>query len=120
LTLLEQDLSAMLRAADARTSSFVPVSEAGDLSGVPAAAFPSAVSAGVFIKARGPGMVFALRGAILRSTCGTRARTLCCTPGCRGCRWLDEGLAEYFEVARDQRLKLNPHLPVVQGASPIR
>jgi hypothetical protein len=29
--------------------------------------------------------------------------------------WLDEGIAEYFEVPREQRLDQNPHLPVVQS-----
>ncbi|WP_425617757.1 hypothetical protein NA78x_001444 [Anatilimnocola sp. NA78] len=65
----------------------------------------------MFIKSKGPGMVFAYKGdefeidvrhesthAVLHSV--VRDLPL----------WLDEGLAEYFEVRRDDRPSNNPHL----------
>ena len=70
----------------------------------------------LFIKARGPGMVFAFKGSDFEidvrheSTHALLHAWLAEVP-----LWLDEGLAEYFEVARDRRLRQNPHLPVVQA-----
>jgi hypothetical protein len=64
----------------------------------------------LFIKGRGPGMVFAYQGLDfeidVRHEC-THAvlhASLADVP-----LWLDEGLAEYFEVPRDQRAEQNPH-----------
>lgn len=69
----------------------------------------------LFIKARGPGMVFAFQGndfeIDVRHEC-THALLHAWLPQVP--LWLDEGLAEYFEVARDKRAKQNPHLAVVQ------
>jgi hypothetical protein len=73
--------------------------------------FPEAPSRkALFIKDRGIGMVFAYAGddfeTDLRHEC-THAllnATLPVTP-----LWLDEGLAEYFEVAPDEREDGNPH-----------
>jgi hypothetical protein len=73
----------------------------------------------LFIKARGPGMVFAFQGTDfeidVRHEC-THALLHAWLPQVP--LWLDEGLAEYFEVARDKRARQNPHYAVVQaGAS---
>jgi hypothetical protein len=69
----------------------------------------------LFIKARGPGMVFAYRGdefgQDVRHEC-THALLhtwLKSVP-----LWLDEGLAEYFEVPHDQRAGHHPHLAAVR------
>jgi hypothetical protein len=64
----------------------------------------------LFIKARGPGMVFAYRGAdfeidVRHET--THALLHAWLP--RVPLWLDEGLAEYFEVARNDRAANNAH-----------
>lgn len=71
----------------------------------------------LFIKARGPGMVFAFQGTDfeidVRHEC-THALLHTWLPQVP--LWLDEGLAEYFEVARDKRVRQNPHLPLVQSA----
>lgn len=68
----------------------------------------------LFIKGRGPGMVFAYQGLDfeidVRHEC-THAvlhASLEHVP-----LWLDEGLAEYFEVPRDQRGKKHPHRSAV-------
>ena len=68
----------------------------------------------LFIKGRGPGMVFAYQGLDfeidVRHEC-THAvlhASLDHVP-----LWLDEGLAEYFEVPRDQRGNKNPHTAAV-------
>jgi len=70
----------------------------------------------LFIKARGPGMVFAFQGpdfdVDVRHEC-THALLhawLVDVP-----LWLDEGLAEYFEAARDKRSGTNPHHAVVRA-----
>ena len=72
----------------------------------------------LFIKGRGPGMVFAHLGQAfeddVRHEC-THAllnATLPMVP-----LWLDEGLAEYFEVPADQRLYGNPHLSFVKWSA---
>ena len=69
----------------------------------------------LFIKQRGPGMVFAFRSSELavdlRHEC-THAllhARLAMVP-----LWLDEGIAEYFEVAPDQRAFGSPHLSPIQ------
>jgi hypothetical protein len=69
----------------------------------------------LFIKARGPGMVFAYLGddfeTDLRHECvhALLNATLPVVP-----LWLDEGLAEYFEVPADRRSHGNPHLRTVK------
>lgn len=71
----------------------------------------------LFIKARGPGMVFAYQGADfeidVRHEC-THALLHSWLPQVP--LWLDEGLAEYFEAPRDKRVRQNPHHAVVQVA----
>jgi hypothetical protein len=69
----------------------------------------------LFIKARGPGMVFAFRGEDfqidVRHEC-THALLHAWLSGVP--LWLDEGLAEYFEVPLDKRAGHNPHLAAVR------
>jgi hypothetical protein len=74
----------------------------------------------LYIKARGPGMVFAFRGpdfeADVRHEC-THALLhawLTSLP-----LWLDEGLAEYFEVRRSHRSRQHPNHVLVQTALQI-
>jgi hypothetical protein len=65
----------------------------------------------LFMKSRGPGMVFAHLNEEFavdvrhESTHALLHATLPMVP-----LWLDEGLAEYFEVPREQRAYANPHL----------
>jgi hypothetical protein len=70
----------------------------------------------LFIKARGPGMVFAYQGGDfeidVRHEC-THALLHIWLPQVP--LWLDEGLAEYFEVPRDRRVLHNPHHALVQA-----
>jgi hypothetical protein len=77
--------------------------------------FPDAPSRkALFIKARGPGMVFAWRGedfeTDLRHEC-THALLNAALPLVP--LWLDEGLAEYFEVPANLRRDGNPHQRMV-------
>lgn len=69
----------------------------------------------LFIKGRGPGMVFAYRGedfeTDVRHEC-THALLNAALPMVP--LWLDEGLAEYFEVPAAQRANANPHLKYVR------
>lgn len=70
----------------------------------------------LFIKARGPGMVFAFQGADFEIDVrheSTHALLNAWLP--RVPLWLDEGLAEYFEVSREKRPALNPHHDVVRA-----
>ena len=71
----------------------------------------------LFIKARGPGMVFAFQGSDfeidVRHEC-THALLHSWLPVLP--LWLDEGLAEYFEVHRTQRSREHPHHVLVQAA----
>jgi hypothetical protein len=71
----------------------------------------------LFIKARGPGMVFAFQGTDfeidVRHEC-THALLHTWLPQVP--LWLDEGLAEYFEVTRDKRVVHNPHHRTVEAA----
>ena len=70
----------------------------------------------LFIKARGLGMVFAWRGddfeVDVRHEC-THALLHTWLKGVP--LWLDEGLAEYFEVPHDQRAGRHPHLAAVRA-----
>lgn len=71
----------------------------------------------LFIKARGPGMVFAYQGTDfeidVRHEC-THALLHTWLPQVP--LWLDEGLAEYFEVARSRRLMHHPHHEIIEAA----
>src|SRR4051812_13312780 len=65
----------------------------------------------LFIKERGPGMVFVYRSPDLEIDIrheSTHALLHSCLPMVP--LWLDEGLAEYFEVPASQRASQNPHL----------
>lgn len=70
----------------------------------------------LYIKGRGPGMVFAYQGLDFETDVrheGTHAvlhASLDNVP-----LWLDEGLAEYFEVPRDQRTGGHPHHRAVEA-----
>ncbi len=79
--------------------------------------FPQAPSRrALFIKDRGPGMVFAFQSremdVDLRHEC-THAVLHAVLPMVP--LWLDEGLAEYFEVPSPQRYAQNPHLSAVSA-----
>lgn len=69
----------------------------------------------LFIKGRGPGMVFAYRSSELsidvrhESTHALLHTSVTDIP-----LWLDEGLAEYFEVASDQRVTKNPYTSAIR------
>lgn len=78
----------------------------------------------LYIKGRGPGMVFAHQGTDFEidvrheSTHALLHTSFETVP-----LWLDEGIAEYFEVPRDKRASENPHLATIrallrQGTSP--
>ncbi len=72
----------------------------------------------MFIKGRGPGMVFTHLNpqfAIDVRHEGTHALLHSSLPLVP--LWLDEGLAEYFEVSPDQRAFANPHLSTVKWAA---
>ena len=78
----------------------------------------------LYIKGRGPGMVFAHQGTDFEidvrheSTHALLHASFETVP-----LWLDEGIAEYFEVPRNKRASQNPHLATIrallrQGSSP--
>ncbi|ADB18522.1 hypothetical protein Psta_3867 [Pirellula staleyi DSM 6068] len=68
----------------------------------------------LFIKARGPGMVFAYRSFDFEIDVRHEAtHAILHTMTSHVPLWLDEGLAEYFEVPRDRRASDNPHHPVM-------
>lgn len=72
----------------------------------------------LFVKNRGPGMVFAYKNPEFaidvrhESTHALLHASLPMVP-----LWLDEGLAEYFEVPRDERASDNPHLTRIRWAA---
>lgn len=74
----------------------------------------------LFVKGRGPGMVFAYRSSEFdvdlrhESTHALLHAVLPMVP-----LWLDEGLAEYFEVPPDERAHDNPHLGPTRWAARI-
>ncbi len=74
----------------------------------------------LFIKARGPGMVFAHCGTDfeidVRHEC-THAVLHAALPDLP--LWLDEGLAEYFEVAAENRRDGNSHATAVKGLAKL-
>lgn len=69
----------------------------------------------LFIKRRGPGMIFAYDSREMavdlrhETTHALLNASLPYVP-----LWLDEGLAEYFEVAADERFSGNPHMKLVR------
>lgn len=78
--------------------------------------FPQAPSRrALFVKANGPGQVFAYRSDQFEidlrheTTHALLHASLAAVP-----LWLDEGLAEYFEVAAADRLANNPHLRAIK------
>lgn len=69
----------------------------------------------LFIKARGPGMVFAYRSGELEIDVRHEATHALLHTSIQSLPlWLDEGLAEYYEVARDQRLAGCPYVSGVR------
>ena len=72
----------------------------------------------LYIKDRGPGMVFAYLSDGFEtdvrheSTHALLHATLAVVP-----LWLDEGLAEYFEISRDQRATASPHLTRIRWSA---
>jgi Protein of unknown function (DUF1570) len=118
LTLLEQDLARALGAPPAREQVHLFLfQKQATYQAYLKQYFPRVpYRRALFIKARGPGMVFAFQGVDFEIDVrheSTHALLHACLPHVP--LWLDEGLAEYFEVARDKRPKQNPHLPVVQA-----
>jgi hypothetical protein len=118
LTLLEQDLSAMLGAPKAAEPVHLFLfQKQPTYQAYLKQYFPQVPSRrALFIKARGPGMVFAFQGADFEIDVrheSTHALLHAWLPEVP--LWLDEGLAEYFEVSRTKRLKEHSHLPVVQA-----
>jgi len=73
----------------------------------------------LFIKSKGPGMVFAAKGddfeIDVRHEC-THAIIHTVVSGLP--LWLDEGLAEYFEVHKSERSSNNPHLAELRRQLP--
>ncbi len=70
----------------------------------------------LFIRARGPGMVFAFQGADFDVDVRHECTHALLNAWLRDVPlWLDEGLAEYFEVAREQRSARHPHHQVVRA-----
>jgi len=70
----------------------------------------------LYMKARGPGMVFAFQGMDFEIDVrheSTHALLHAWLPSVP--LWLDEGLAEYFEVSRDKRADENLHLATVKA-----
>jgi hypothetical protein len=119
LSLLEQDLHARLGAPPPRENMhFFLFQEKDTYQWYMTKYFPRVpYRRALFIKARGPGMVFAYQGADfeidVRHEC-THALLHAWLP--RVPLWLDEGLAEYFEVSRDKRVRQNPHHAAVEAA----
>ena len=119
LSLLQQDLHARLGAPPPRESMHLILFQEKDTyQAYIKHYFPRVpYRRALFIKARGPGMVFAYQGADfeidVRHEC-THALLHAWLP--RVPLWLDEGLAEYFEVSRDRRVRQNPHHATVEAA----
>ncbi|MCI0360929.1 MAG: DUF1570 domain-containing protein [Planctomycetaceae bacterium] len=115
---LQQDLTKVLGAAQPRESVHLflfqakPTYQAYIQQYFPKVPYRRAL----FIKARGPGMVFAYRGDDFQidvrheSTHALLHAWLKSVP-----LWLDEGLAEYFEVPHDQRAGRHPHLAATRA-----
>ena len=117
LEVLQADLTAQLGARDPREAGHLFLFESrSTYQGYLAQYFPRVpYRRALYIKARGPGMVFACQGSDfeidVRHEC-THALLHAWLPSVP--LWLDEGLAEYFEVARDERSGKNPHHAVLK------
>lgn len=118
LTLLQEDLVSILGARATREPVHLflfqarPTYEAYLKQYFPRVPYRRAL----FMKARGPGMVFACQGAEFEVDVrheSTHALLHAWLPSVP--LWLDEGLAEYFEVPRDERAAENSHLAAVQS-----
>jgi len=69
----------------------------------------------LFIKGRGPGMVFAYRGEDFETDVRHECTHALLNASLRMVPlWLDEGLAEYFEVPASKRASASPHLTYVR------
>lgn len=109
---LQEDLASKLGAKDAREPVHLFLFQSKDsYQGYMKQYFPRVpYRRALFVKARGPGMVFAYKGVDFEVDVrheSTHALLHAWLPGVP--LWLDEGLAEYFEAPRDKRLKENPH-----------
>jgi hypothetical protein len=117
LARLEQDLTSTLQAKPSRESVHLFLFEKrATYQAYLQQHFPKVpYRRALFIKARGPGMVFAWRGddfdVDVRHE-STHALVHAWLPSVP--LWLDEGLAEYFEVPHDQRAGRHPHLTAVR------
>lgn len=74
----------------------------------------------LFIKGRGPGMVFAHRGEdfeidVRHESTHALLHTAVVNPPL----WLDEGLAEYFEMPRSQRSTGSPHAKTIRSLAEV-
>jgi hypothetical protein len=118
LALLERDLAETLGAPAPREAVHLFLFQTkSTYQGYLAEYFPRVPARrALFIKARGPGMVFAYQGIDFeidaRHEC-THALLHAWLPTVP--LWLDEGLAEYFEVPRADRQAANPHQAVVRA-----
>ncbi|MEX2173369.1 MAG: hypothetical protein WD872_03345 [Pirellulaceae bacterium] len=117
LAQLQEDLAATLGAKKSReTVHLFLFQEKGTYHGYLQQYFPKVpYRRALFIKARGPGMVFAYRGADFQIDVrheSTHALLHAWLPSVP--LWLDEGLAEYFEVPHEQRAGQNLHLAAVR------
>src|SRR5262245_52697482 len=118
MTLLEQDLSALLGEPKPSESLHLFLfQKQPTYQAYLKQYFPQVPSRrALFIKARGPGMVFAFQGADFEIDVrheSTHALLHAWLPNVP--LWLDEGLAEYFEVPRDKRAAENPHQATVKA-----
>ena len=119
LSLLQQDLATKLGASPPREPVHLFLFQAkGTYQTYMKQHFPRVpYRRALFIKARGPGMVFAYQGTDfeidVRHEC-THALLHTWLPQVP--LWLDEGLAEYFEVSRDKRVTRNPHHATIEAA----
>jgi hypothetical protein len=117
LASLEQDLHASLRAPRPReTVHLFLFQNKNSYQGYMKQYFPRvAYRRALFIKARGPGMVIAYKGEDFHVDVrheSTHALLHAWLPSVP--LWLDEGLAEYFEVPKPQRQADNPHLATIR------
>jgi hypothetical protein len=117
MALLQQDLVAILRAKQSREPVHLFLFQTrATYQNYLKEYFPKVpYRRALYMKARGPGMVFAWQGAEFEIDVrheSTHALLHAWLPSVP--LWLDEGLAEYFEVPRDERAAKNPHLAAVQ------
>jgi hypothetical protein len=118
LSLLQQDLSAVLAAPPSREPVLLFLFQSKDVyQSYMKQHFPRLpYRRALFIKGRGPGMVFAYQGTDFEIDVrheSTHALLHAWLPDVP--LWLDEGLAEYFEVGRRERPERNPHLATIRA-----